>query len=56
MEQNEAFSLITIQRATNGYIVNFEGENHDAKYVYQSLRITMRELKKMLKTTDVDDE
>ena len=52
MSQNAPFSRIIIEPAANGYVIEIEGENNDVKYVYPSLRIAIREIKKHMQSGD----
>lgn len=52
MTRNDPFSRITIEPASNGYIVQVETDEKDEKYVFTSLRLTLRELKKLLQVEE----
>lgn len=56
MKQNDPFRKITIEPAVNGYIVELETDETESKFVFNSLRITIREVKKMLKTDEAGDD
>lgn len=56
MPQNDVFSRITIEPAINGYVISIETDSDEKKYVYQSLRIAMRELKKVMSINDPDND
>lgn len=52
MAQNAPFSRIVIEPAANGYIIEVETEDSEEKLVFSSLRLTIRELKKLMKVED----
>ena len=52
MPQNTPFSRIVIEPAANGYIIEVETADFEEKLVFSSLRLTLRELKKLLKVED----
>lgn len=55
MTENNRFERITIEPATNGYIVTVDTENNELKYVYSSLRTATRALRDLMKDHSSDD-
>ena len=53
MTQNNQFSRIVVEPASNGYVIVVETEDEEIKYVYTSLRIAIRELKNIMKSQNI---
>ena len=53
---SQKFNRITIEPAANGFIMEIESDDSDKKFVYQTMRATLRELKKVLNVKDPETE